>query len=86
MSAPLKTALASWAPSINIIIIIIIIIINLGPVWLTYKAPAVWNIESGHFSMTWFDLSVRQHNTFKLCVNWIHIRHAYYILHIFQIK
>ena len=27
MSAPLKTALASWAPSINIIIIIIIIII-----------------------------------------------------------
>ena len=28
MRAPLKTALASWAPSINIIIIIIIIIIN----------------------------------------------------------
>ena len=27
MRAPLKTALASWAPSINIIIIIIIIII-----------------------------------------------------------
>ena len=29
MRAPLKTALASWAPSINIIIIIIIIIIKL---------------------------------------------------------
>ena len=29
MRAPLKTALASWAPSINIIIIIIIIIIVL---------------------------------------------------------
>ena len=29
MRAPLKTALASWAPSINIIIIIIIIIISL---------------------------------------------------------
>ena len=29
MRAPLKTALASWAPSINIIIIIIIIIIYL---------------------------------------------------------
>ena len=28
MRAPLKTALASWAPSINIIIIIIIIIIT----------------------------------------------------------
>ena len=28
MRAPLKTALASWAPSINIIIIIIIIIIK----------------------------------------------------------
>ena len=28
MRAPLKTALASWAPSINIIIIIIIIINN----------------------------------------------------------
>ena len=28
MRAPLKTALASWAPSINIIIIIIIIIIS----------------------------------------------------------
>ena len=28
MRAPLKTALASWAPSINIIIIIIIIIIR----------------------------------------------------------
>ena len=28
MRAPLKTALASWTPSINIIIIIIIIIIN----------------------------------------------------------
>ena len=27
MRAPLKTALASWAPSINIIIIIIIVII-----------------------------------------------------------
>ena len=29
MRAPLKTALASWAPSINIIIIIIIIIITI---------------------------------------------------------
>ena len=29
MRAPLKTALASWAPSTNIIIIIIIIIIKL---------------------------------------------------------
>ena len=29
MRAPLKTALASWAPSINIIIIIIIIIMEL---------------------------------------------------------
>ena len=29
MRAPLKTALASWAPSINIIIIIIIIIIEI---------------------------------------------------------
>ena len=28
MRAPLKTALASWAPSINVIIIIIIIIIT----------------------------------------------------------
>ena len=28
MRAPLKTALASWTPSINIIIIIIIIIIS----------------------------------------------------------
>ena len=31
MRAPLKTALASWAPSINIIIIIIIIIIKKNP-------------------------------------------------------
>ena len=36
MRAPLKTALASWAPSINIIIIIIIIIIInsfIGKIW-----------------------------------------------------
>ena len=32
MRAPLKTALASWAPSINIIIIIIIIITLMGGV------------------------------------------------------
>ena len=33
MRAPLKTALASWAPSINIIIIIIFIIIIIRNAW-----------------------------------------------------
>ena len=36
MRAPLKTAMASWAPSLNIIIIIIIIIISShGQPWLS---------------------------------------------------
>ena len=39
MRAPLKTALASWAPSINIIIIIIIIIIKLKEEQWTVTKP-----------------------------------------------
>ena len=38
MRAPLKTALASWAPSINIIIIIIIIILLIFEAALRYRA------------------------------------------------
>ena len=34
MRAPLKTAVASWAPSLNIIIIIIIVLTNGGHVAL----------------------------------------------------
>ena len=37
MRAPLKTALASWAPSINIIIIIIIIVIIIIIIIIKYN-------------------------------------------------
>ena len=50
MRAPLKTALASWAPSINIIIIIIIIIIiNTFPVLHAF----IVNVK---LSAGWIDL------------------------------
>ena len=46
MRAPLKTALASWAPSINIIIIIIIIIIIYPPKLVGIALTACKNFGS----------------------------------------
>ena len=61
MRAPLKTALASWAPSINIIIIIIIIIIN----WLQSNMASDWLILQFSFMESSTSL---EGNTNVLCI------------------
>ena len=65
MRAPLKTALASWARSINIIIIIIIINSFIGKIWQSSEwlqhveqetsasagseSDGYWNKDSGYY-------------------------------------
>ena len=62
MRAPLKTALASWAPSINIIIIIIIIII----VIIMDKNEEFYNYVNYHSKKKIIKLSFKNHDRVNL--------------------
>ena len=65
MRAPLKTALASWAPSINIIIIIIIIIIY-------YYFPFVKTDRLDHGWSSYFDNEIGFSREFLLKNHLLH--------------